>query len=453
MKTIYLECNSGISGDMTVAALLDLGADEQVLRDGLASLGVSGYEIKTGRVSKCGISAFDFDVILHDGGHSHNHDHDHSHDHDHEHSHEHIHGHVLNHCHEHIDSGGHARGHGELHGTGREHNHEHRGIREINAIIDGGKLTDNAKRIAREIFSVVAQAEAKVHGVPVDEVHFHEVGAVDSIVDIIGAAICFDNLGTTRVICTPLREGTGTVWCQHGRMPVPAPATLEIVSSHNIPLVITDIQGEMVTPTGAAIVAAMAGSFEKPCGMVVRKTGYGAGKKDFTDDKTGFGIANVLRASIVEELSMPDGEFDEVVELSCNIDDMTGEQLAHACKLIMEAGALDCWLTPVIMKKGRPAQTLSLLVTPNREAEFTRLLFLHTTTTGVRRTPHTRVKMRRELKTVSTSFGELAIKESFVDSICKTSVEYESAKKLAKENNAPIIDVYRAGEAAADNQK
>lgn len=438
MKTIYLECNSGISGDMTVAALLDLGADAQVLRDGLASLNIDGYEIKTGRVNKSGISAYDFDVVLH--GHNEHDEHCHSHD-------GHEHGHNHSHAHEHEASPEHSHDHEHKH----EHNHDHRGIREINAIIDDGRLTDNAKRIAREIFAVVAEAEAKVHGKPVDEVHFHEVGAVDSIVDIVGAAICFDNLGVSRVICTPLREGQGTVWCQHGRMPVPAPATLEIASSHNIPLIITDNQGEMVTPTGAAIVAAMADSFEKPGGMIVKKTGYGAGKKDFSNG--GYAVANILRASIIEELSAPDEESDEVLELACNIDDMTGETLAHACGLLMDAGALDCWLTPIIMKKGRPAQTLTLLVAPDREAEFTRLLFLHTTTVGVRKTTHARTKMHRKIKTVATALGGLEVKESRAGDICKTSVEYESARRLANENNVPITEVYRAGEAALKNQK
>lgn len=467
MSTLYLECNSGISGDMTVAALLDLGADEQALRDGLASLNIGGYEIKTGRVNKCGISAYDFDVVLYENndGHTHEHDHKHEHSHPHEHDndkHGHEHGHNHDGSHTHGHSKLYACGHGELHGVGHAHEHEHRGIREINAIIDSGKITDNAKRIARKIFAVVANAEAKVHGVPVNEVHFHEVGAVDSIVDIVGAAICFDNLGVTRVKCTPLREGQGTVWCRHGRMPVPAPATLEIISAHKIPLIITDNQGEMVTPTGAAIVAAMANDYNKPGGMVVKKTGYGAGKKDFVivnfsdgkidNAKPDFGHANILRASIIEELAPHDRENDEVMELACNIDDMTGETLAYACELLMESGALDCWLTPIIMKKGRPAQTLSLLVTPARADEFTRLLFLHTTTAGVRKTPHTRAKMCREAKKVPIAFGELDVKEISTDGVCKTSVEYESAKRLAKEYNVPIAEVYRAGELAIRNK-
>ncbi len=398
MKTLYLECYSGISGDMTVAALLDLGADEKTLRDGLASLHVDGFRLEITRTKKFGISACDFDVILDE--------HEHEHD-------------------EHSD-----------------HHHYHRCIDDIEAIIDGGKLSANAKRLSKKIFNIVAVAEGKVHGLPASEVHFHEVGAVDSIVDIIGAAICLDNLGVEKVVCTPLREGQGTVKCQHGRVPVPAPATLEIATSHKIPLVITNNQGEMVTPTGAAIVAAIATSFDAPSAVTVLKTGYGAGKKDFA-------IANVLRASIIETVNAEtDTEHDEVVELSCNIDDMTGEQLAYACEVMLENTALDCWCTPIIMKKGRPAQTLSLLVEPSREAEFTKLLFLHTSTIGVRATAHRRTKMTRTIKTVETPLGNLTVKESCSGDICKNNIEYESAKSLAKTHNIPINEVYRVGEAS-----
>lgn len=226
-----------------MAALLDLGADEKVLRDSIESLGIGGYDVEITRVEKNGISACDFNVILHD------HDHD----------------------------------------------HEHRGLYEIEAIIDGSKITDNAKELAKKIFRIVAEAEAKVHGLTVDKVRFHEVGAVDSIVDIVGAAICADNLEISRTICTPLYEGQGTIKCRHGIIPVPAPATLEIAAACGVPLVITQNQGEMVTPTGIAIAAALCGgNFGGITGsMTVRRTGYGAGKRNYE-------TAGVLRASIIE---------------------------------------------------------------------------------------------------------------------------------------------------------
>lgn len=488
MKSLYLETNSGISGDMTVAALLDLGADEQVLRDGLASLNVDGYDIKISRTQKCGITACDFDVILHQeqghdhahgqgckhghghagecGGHGHGqgqgqghghhccanggkhkhsheraHEHSHDHDHDHDHDHSHSHGHEHNHDHEHSHGHGHnhdhAGDHSHSHGHSHEHagGHAHRGIVEITSLIHAAALTENAKRMAIRIFDIIAKAEAKVHGLPVDEVHFHEVGAVDSIVDIVGAAICLDNLGVEQVFCTPLREGQGTVWCQHGRVPVPAPATLEIVTAHKIPLIITQNDGEMVTPTGAAIVAALCERFGAPDAMTVVKTGYGAGKKDFK-------VANVLRASIVEVNGAQLQAADEVLMLACNLDDMTAEQLACACEIFLENGALDCWQTAAAMKKGRQGVVLNLLIKPEDEEKFTRLLFAHTSTIGVRITHTRRRKMTRQGGEIETAFGTLAVKECTYGDICKTTVEYESAKKLATLHNIPIGKIY-----------
>ncbi len=412
MKTLYLECNSGISGDMTVAALLDLGASESALRAGLDSLDLEGYDINITRVNKSGISACSFDVTLH--GHEHKHGH-HEHEHDHKHDHDHHHEHDCEHDH------GHA------------HSHEHRGIKEINAIIDGSGVSVKAKALAKKIFGIVAKAEGKVHGLPEDEVYFHEVGAVDSIVDIVGAAICLDELGIERVLSTPLSEGRGTVWCGHGLMPVPAPATLEIARAHKIPLNITDNDGEMVTPTGIAIAVATVDSFSPPAAMTVIKTGYGAGKREFKR-------ANLLRASLVEEAQNSGRE--DVLELCCNIDDMTGEALAYACKVLLEAGALDCWLTPAVMKKGRPAHVLSLLTQPARKDEFTRLLFIHTSTLGVRGGVRERTTMRREARTVQTAYGELELKDAAFGDIKKTSVEYESAKALAQKHGAPITEIY-----------
>ena len=281
-KELYFECYSGISGDMTVAALLDLGADRKALEDGLASLGIDGYRLSFSRANKNGIDAYDFCVELTETE-EHPHDHDHGHgEHPHEHPHIHDHSHGV-----------------QPHGVGESahihaHPHVHRGLPEILAIIDSGAITEGAKAIAKKIFYVVAEAEAKVHGKPIDEVHFHEVGAVDSIVDIVGAAICLDNLGIEKVYASPLYEGTGYVRCQHGLMPVPAPATAQICANYHIPLKITANKGEMVTPTGAAIIAALADQFSLPDVFVPEKIGVGAGKKDFV-------CANVLRVYLLGE--------------------------------------------------------------------------------------------------------------------------------------------------------
>ena len=259
-KILYLECYSGISGDMTVAALLDLTKKEALLRSALESLHVDGYTIKTGRREKCGIDAASFDVILEEDNHDHHHDHDHSHshahsdDHDHSHSHEHHdhHHHDHSHSHEH-----HEHSHNHSHNHSHEHDHVHRNVHDIYGIIEQSEITEGAKSLAKKVFAIVADAEAKAHGLPVDKVHFHEVGAVDSIVDIVAACVLVDDLGVEDIVVSELHEGTGHVWCQHGVIPVPVPATLNIVVANDLELKVTDTEGEMITPTGAALAAAL----------------------------------------------------------------------------------------------------------------------------------------------------------------------------------------------------
>ena len=303
-KKLYLECYSGISGDMTVAALLDLGADEKVLMDVLNSLPLSGYHVNISRVLKSGIDACDFDVVLenqdnhdHDmeylyghlhGKHidGHEHDHHHEHHHDEAHTHEHEHYHDAAHTHEHEDH------HDEAHTHEQHHHHEHRGMKEITEIISKGTMTDGARKLALKIFDILAHAESKAHNVPVEQVHFHEVGAVDSIVDIVAIAVCLDNLGIKECVVTHLTEGKGTVRCQHGILPVPVPAVLHIVTDNHLPIEITDIAGELVTPTGAATVAAICTSHDLPKTFTVEKTGMGAGKRQYE-------CAGILRAMII----------------------------------------------------------------------------------------------------------------------------------------------------------
>lgn len=273
-KDLYIECYSGISGDMTVASLLDLGADEKVLLDALKNLNIDGFKIEIGRTKKCGIDACDFDVIL-DEKHGHIHQHIHSHDHSQEHNHDHTDEHSHSDSHEHI------------------HDHKHRNIMDIYEIIDNSGITVRAKSIAKKIFDIVAVAESKAHGVEVDKVHFHEVGAIDSIVDIVAAAVCIDNLNIENVYVSELFEGTGHVRCQHGMMPVPVPAVINIISDQSLPIRITDIKGELVTPTGAASVAALKTKNRLPEVFTVKKIGVGAGKKDFEK-------ANILRTYLIE---------------------------------------------------------------------------------------------------------------------------------------------------------
>ena len=272
MNKIYLDCSSGISGDMTVAALLDLGADEQVLMKALDSIKAEGFTIAISKVSKSGLQCTDFDVVLdaeHDG-----------HDHDMEYLYGHYNdGHDHHHDHETHD------GHGHNHHT----HHAHRGMAEINAILDVIDMTKHARELADRIFAILAQAESKAHGVPVDQVHFHEVGAIDSIVDIVAAAVCLDNLNPGQVLVSGLTEGTGTVRCQHGILPVPVPAVANIVAEYGIPMTIIDTRGELVTPTGAAIVAAVATIGRLPAESTIGRIGMGAGKRDY-------GLAGFVRA-------------------------------------------------------------------------------------------------------------------------------------------------------------
>lgn len=277
---LYLECYSGISGDMTVAALLDLGADQQVLMEGLESLNLPGYQLKIGRVKKNGIDACDFDVILDEPEHHHDHDHEHHHDHDHDHEHHHDHEHEHHYDHEH-----------EHH---HHHDHVHRNIGDIFAIIDQSKISDRAKQTAKDIFRIIAAAESKAHGIAEDQVHFHEVGAVDSIVDIVSAAICLDNLDITEAVVSDLYEGCGYVHCQHGLMPVPVPAVVNIAADNALRLRLTQTRGEMITPTGAAIAAYLSKGGKLPESFVIEKIGLGAGKKDFA-------TANILRAFLIRD--------------------------------------------------------------------------------------------------------------------------------------------------------
>lgn len=285
-KILYLECSSGISGDMTAAALLDAGADEAAVRRALESLLVDGFEVRITRVVKSGLDVCDFDVVL-DAAHE-NHDHDmaylHGHEHgeasahDHDHEHERAHGEAHVHDHDHTHDGG--------------HRHEHRGMAEIGAIIDAADMTDRAKEIARAVFAVIAEAEARAHGVPVDRVHFHEVGAVDSIADIVAIAAALDSLDVDDVVVSDLVEGTGTVRCQHGIIPVPVPAVVNIAAAHGLPLRITDVRGELVTPTGAAVAAAVRTRDALPERFTIERVGMGAGKRAYE-------TPGILRAMIL----------------------------------------------------------------------------------------------------------------------------------------------------------
>ena len=430
-KTLYLECESGISGDMTVAALLDLGADQQVLKKALASLPVQGFDIRISRVKKSGLDACDFDVVL-DKEHE-NHDHDmeylHGHTHAHNHGTEHMHGHdVHNYDAEYIH---------EHHGADDMHEHEHRSFADILQIIESSSLTERAKKTSADIFSVLADAEAKAHGVPKNQVHFHEVGAVDSIVDILSAAVCLDNLDIDQVIVTELSEGRGTIRCQHGILPIPVPAVANIVQANHLRLKLTQVEGELVTPTGAAIVAAIRTSDKLPESFFIEKTGLGAGKREYA-------CAGILRAMLLEfENKESWVEKDEICKLETNIDDCSGETLGFLMERLMRAGAKDVHYTPVYMKKNRPAYQVNVICKKEDAEKLEEIIFRGTTTIGIRRMYMERSILKREAAEIDTPFGKMKVKVCSLQDGKRIYPEYEEVVRICRETGLSYYEVVK----------
>lgn len=395
-KLLYLEGASGISGDMTVAALLDLGASREKLDAVLRSMNLEGFEYRVSRKSSYGIAGTDFDVILHDHHH-----------------HEHEHGH--------------------------EHHHEHRNLDDVCAVIDRGTMTDGARELAKKIFRIVAEAESKAHGVPVSEVHFHEVGAIDSIVDIVSAAVLIDDLGIRECVVTGLAEGSGYVHCQHGDLPVPVPAVLNIAQAHGIALRTSAANGEMVTPTGIAIAAAIRTRDRLPAEYKIEKTGIGLGKRDF-------GRANILRAMILEETLDP----EQMYVLETNIDDATGEALGLALEKLMAAGASDAHFLPCFMKKNRPAYLLRVIAAAPEIPALERIIFESTTTIGMRKLPVDRTCMDREIRTVELPFGTVSVKRCTWNGVVRNYPEYESVRALAERTGKEFQLVFALAKQAAE---
>ena len=416
-KALYLECYSGISGDMAVAALLDLGADKEVLETALSSLPIGGFEVEISRVKKSGLDGCDFNVIL-DKNHE-NHDHDM----------EYLHGQKQDLMIKRNDKWHHP------HRISINHNHgddEHRGPLEIFNIINDAHITDNAKEIAKSIFTIIAKAEAKAHGVEINQVHFHEVGAVDSIVDIIAVAVCIDNLGIKEVIVPQLHEGYGFVRCRHGVIPIPVPAVTHIVADNNLNLHITNTEGEMVIPTGAAIVAAIKTSDKLPEKFTIKKIGIGCGKRSY--DRPSF-----LRAMIIEDKSL---EEECIYKLESNIDDSTGEALGFVMDKLFEAGARDVHYIPVYMKKNRPAYQINVICKKEDIEKLEQIIFMETTTIGIRRIKMERSVLNREIKTMQTSLGEVQVKECNLELGKRVYPEYSSVVELCKKHNMSYQDVY-----------
>ena len=420
-KTLFLECYSGISGDMTVAALLDLGADREVLKESLKSLPVGGFRTEITRVKKSGLDACDFSVILEQDNHDHDMEYLHGseksytghHEHSHEMNHEHHHGHTHSH----------------------EHPYEHRGMKEITEIIQKSEMTVRAKKMAMRVFGILAQAESKAHGVPVEEVHFHEVGAVDSIVDIAAIAICMDNLDISNVIVPVLYEGTGFIRCQHGQIPVPVPAVTHIAETHKLKLKITDIQGELVTPTGAAVVAAFRTSDRLPEDFTMLKTGIGAGKRQYR-------CPGILRAMLIRETT--DLQIKDIIwKLETDMDDCGGEMMGHVMNLLMANGAREVHYTPIYTKKNRPAYTLTVICKESEREKLENLIFSETTTIGIRRVEMERTILQREIQKKDTPVGTAIVKAcTLPDGNIRYYPEYENVAELAERNQLSFRETY-----------
>ncbi len=415
-KTLYLECYSGISGDMTVAALLDLGADREVLKESLKSLPVGGFRTEITRVKKSGLDACDFSVILEQD----NHDHDM----------EYLHGSEKSYTGQNL-----MRNHVHGHTHSHEYPHEHRGMKEITEIIQKSKMTARAKKMAMRVFDILAQAESKAHGVPVEEVHFHEVGAVDSIVDIAAIAICMDNLDISNVIVPVLYEGTGFIRCQHGQIPVPVPAVTHIAETHKLKLKITDIQGELVTPTGAAVVAAFRTSDRLPEDFTMLKTGIGAGKRQYR-------CPGILRAMLIRETT--DLQIKDIIwKLETDMDDCGGEMMGHVMNLLMANGAREVHYTPIYTKKNRPAYTLTVICKESEREKLENLIFSETTTIGIRRVEMERTILQREIQKKDTPVGTAIVKAcTLPDGNIRYYPEYENVAELAERNQLSFRETY-----------
>lgn len=398
MTVTYLDIFFGISGDMTLAALVDAGVDPDDLRAELDRLNLHGWDLTFERITEKGIGATRATVSAHHHGHSHEHDHNHGHE------------------------------HGMKPG-------------ELTEIIDQSDLSQSVKERAKNIIGRVAQAEATVHRKPIDEIHFHELGGIDTVIDVVGAVIGFDLLGAEAIYASPIPLAHGFVDTAHGRLPVPVPAVVEVLKG--TPTRPLDVEGETVTPTGAAIAVMLADEFGDPPPMVLRESGFGAGHRDFGDR------ANLLRI-LVGETNQDAADGDMQVLIETNIDDMNPELYAPARAAIFEAGAVDCWFQPVLMKKNRPAVTLSALAPPEARDRVARAILKHTTTFGVRMNGTERLCLEREIQTVETEYGMVQVKVgSLQGEVLTVAPEFDDCLRLAEETTATARDVYEAAAAAA----
>ena len=418
MKTLYLDCGMGAAGDMLTAALLELLPEPEKFLEELNALAIPGVAVTKEQVSKCGILGTHVSVKVHGEeeesmdcppGHSHGHEHEHDHEHHHEHDHDHDHHHDHDHDH----------GHGH---------HHHSGMAEVEHIVGHLALSDQVKKNVLAVYELIAQAESHAHGLPISQVHFHEVGAMDAIADVTAVCLLMERLAPEQVVVSPIHVGSGQVRCAHGILPVPAPATAHIL--RDVPIYGGQIQGELCTPTGAALLKHFVTEFGAMPVMKVEKIGYGMGNKDFE-------AANCVRALLGETA----GGGDEVAELCCNLDDMTAEALGFAQEELLAAGALDVYTTPIGMKKGRPAVLLSCMCRMEDRERLLGLLFRHTTTLGVRENVCRRYTLERGERTVDTPHGPVRLKTASGWGVVRSKPEYEDVARIARGQGISLAEV------------
>ena len=443
MRTLYLECGMGAAGDMLTAALLELIPDRESFIREMNSLGLPGISVSAEASVKCGITGTHMIVKIHGEEeksedvpnsletareHHHEHDqhpeHDHHHDHrfgrhpDEEHDFEHDHGNV--HPHEHEQEHGHH--------AGEAHHHHHASISEIETIIDSLDVSDRVKKDAKAVYRIIAEAESQVHGRPVNEIHFHEVGTMDAVTDVLGVCILMEMIAPEQVIVSPVHVGSGHVHCMHGILPVPAPATALILKG--IPVYGGQVRGELCTPTGAALIRYFAASFGDRPVMTTEAIGYGMGKKDFEQ-------ANCVRAFLEES----EGTRESITRLECNLDDMTGEDIGFAMEQLFAAGARDVYTQPIGMKKNRPGILFSVICLPDDADRLAAVMMKHTTTLGVRRQDMSRYVLSRGIETLDTAYGPVRIKTASGMGVHRAKLEYEDLSSLAKKQGLSLEEL------------
>ena len=429
MKSLYIECNMGAAGDMLMSALYELLEDKEGFLNTMNSLGLPGVYLEAASAVTSGISGTHMKVTVHgeeedEHLHHHEHDHDHDHEHEHHHDHDHCHDHEHEHHHEHDHDHHHDHDHDHEH-----HHHHHATPGHIAHLIDHLPLPEEVKTHAKAVYDAIAQAEAKAHGCPVGDVHYHEVGALDAVADVAGVCYALYLLKPDKIVVSPIHVGSGTVKCAHGIMPVPAPATAALLSG--VPTYGGEIKGELCTPTGTALLTHFAQSFGSMPVLNVEKVGYGVGTRQFEQ-------ANCVRAFWGES---QEGGNGEIVELVCNIDDMTGEALAFAGEQLLAAGALDVYSVPGTMKKGRPGHVLTVLCEADREGELARAVLEQTTTIGLRVRRCGKYFLNPGTKTVETPWGPAQVKTAQGFGVSKATPEYEPAAALARASGLPIQTV------------